>query len=252
MAYNGANIVGLERMDSTPFSFDYQIRINRRARRAQIKVTHTGQVVVVLPRPVAEPRVQALVSEHRCWIETRLTALAEQVERLPDQLGLRPQTVDLQAIDQQWQVHYEQPILRPWQALADRRQLQLRAGPDAEADVRQSLQRWLHRQARQILPAWLADVSRRTGLEYTGVTIRAQKTRWGSCSARGNINLNRNLLFLSPELVEYLLVHELCHTRHPNHSADYWALVESYLADYRQRDRALRRAVQNVPLWAHA
>ena len=112
------------------------------------------------------------------------------------------------------------------------------------------MQGWLQQQAKQILSPWLQELAERLGLICTGVTVRAQKTRWGSCSSNGRINLNRNLLFLSPTLVEYLLVHELCHLREPNHSPRYWQQVEKALPDYRQRDRALRGAVEQVPLWA--
>lgn len=234
---------------NTVEQFDYQVRINRRARRPRIKVTHAGQVVVVLPCQMDQRHIDDLVHRHRPWIAARLSELAGQIARLPEQLGLIPQTVVLQSIGQRWQIRYGAAIGRAWREDSTGWQLLLRpAGGDE--DVRHSLQDWLHQRARELLSEWLARVSRRTGLDYSGVTIRAQKTRWGSCSSRGNINLNRNLLFLPAELVEYLLVHELCHTRHPNHSTAYWALVARHLADYRQRDQALRQAVRDVPLWA--
>lgn len=250
MTYNVMKIPGLGMTDNnTAEQFDYRVRINRRARRPQIKVTHAGQVVVVLPCRMDERHIDDLVHRHRLWITARLSELAGQIARLPEQLGLIPQTVVLESIGQCWQIRYGAAIGRAWREDRIDRQLLLRpaAGDD---EVCQTLQGWLHHQARERLPEWLARVSRRTGLNYSGVTIRAQKTRWGSCSATGNINLNRNLLFLPAELVEYLLVHELCHTRHPNHSPAYWTLVAEQLADYRQRDRALRQAVQDIPLWA--
>jgi len=83
---------------------------------------------------------------------------------------------------------------------------------DASACQR-ALKRWLNRKAEDHLIHWLKRVSDQTGLSYTKASIRQQQTRWGSCSSRRLISLNARLLFLPPELVTYVLVHELCHTK---------------------------------------
>ena len=77
------------------------------------------------------------------------------------------------------------------------------------------------------------------------------KTRWGSCSSRGRINLNQTLLFLPAHAVRYLLVHELCHTRHMNHSASFWRLVTELMPDYQQHENNLRAATRTLPLWTY-
>ncbi|MFP4610065.1 MAG: M48 family metallopeptidase [Thiohalophilus sp.] len=235
---------------ATSAGFDYRVRVNRRARRARITVNHNGEVVVVVPRPLTERAIRQLLAGHHDWIAARQAELAERLAGLPPQLGLQPPRIDLRALDEQWTVAYAVDLGRQrWRGCRPSRHLQLRAAP-GEPEARAGLQAWLQCRARAILPPWLEQLSERLGLICTGVSIRAQKTRWGSCSSSGRINLNRNLLFLPAELVEYLLVHELCHLREPNHSARYWQQVENALPDYRQRDRALRDAVTEVPLWA--
>lgn len=79
------------------------------------------------------------------------------------------------------------------------------------------------------------------GLSWGRVTIRNQKTRWGSCSAKGNLNFNYRIAQLPADLADYVIVHELCHVRACHHGAAFWSLVSRLMPDYRERHRALRR-----------
>lgn len=91
----------------------------------------------------------------------------------------------------------------------------------------------LRNQAAQDLPSRTQMHAQRMGISFGKVTIRLQKSRWGSCSAKGNISLNA-LLMLAPEKVrDYVVIHELCHRRHMNHSPAFWDEVERWMPDYR-------------------
>jgi predicted metal-dependent hydrolase len=72
------------------------------------------------------------------------------------------------------------------------------------------------------------------------ITIKQQKTLWGSCSQRGNLNFNLNLIFCEKQLIDYVIVHELCHLKHMNHSKKFWQLVESQIKDYAQKRKRLK------------
>ncbi|ETP72027.1 putative metal-dependent hydrolase [Lachnospiraceae bacterium JC7] len=77
------------------------------------------------------------------------------------------------------------------------------------------------------------------GVDYGRITIRNQKTRWGSCSSRGNLNFNCLLMLTPPEIIDYVIVHELCHRKVMNHSSRFWSEVEKVLPDYRVRRKWL-------------
>lgn len=94
--------------------------------------------------------------------------------------------------------------------------------------------------ARRIISERLSYWSECTGYVYQRVAIRNQKSRWGSCTEGGNLNFSYKLMFLPPELMDYIIVHELCHTEELNHSRAFWHLVASVLPDYRERQKALR------------
>ena len=88
-------------------------------------------------------------------------------------------------------------------------------------------------EARQVIPRRLAYFAARAGVTYGRITVRSQHTRWGSCSAKGNLNFNCLLMLCPPEVLDYVVVHELCHRKQLNHSAAFWAEVEQVMPDYR-------------------
>lgn len=99
----------------------------------------------------------------------------------------------------------------------------------------------LTRQAREVLPAMTAAYAARVGVTYGRITIRHQRSKWGSCSAKGNLNFNCLLMLVPAEVREYVVVHELCHRLEMNHSARFWAQVGRVLPDYRAREAWLKQ-----------
>ena len=225
-------------------SFPVRVRISTRARRVRLRVLPPGTVEVVGPPGFSTRRVPALLREHAAWLQRHLRQ-AQAHGAGPEQAE-PPLTVQLPALGRHWSVSYRDGASRGVCRECGDGGLQV----SFAEDWRSPLLRWVSRKGREALVPWLEQVSAEIGLPFAGVSIRAPKTRWGSCSSRRRINLNCRLLFLPPELVHYLLVHELCHTRHMNHSARYWALVAHHLPEYRELDRRLRSASRQVPDWA--
>ena len=99
----------------------------------------------------------------------------------------------------------------------------------------------LNDQAHSIIPQRVRFWAPKVGVSYGRITIRRQKTRWGSCSSQGNLNFNLLLMLAPPEVLDYIVVHELCHRKQMNHSRAFWAEVEAVLPDYRQQELWLKR-----------
>lgn len=95
-------------------------------------------------------------------------------------------------------------------------------------------------EALRVIPERVAYFAPLVGVTYGGITIRNQRSRWGSCSDRGNLNFNCLLMRVPPEVMDYVVVHELCHRKEMNHSGRFWAEVERVLPDYRVRREWLK------------
>jgi predicted metal-dependent hydrolase len=222
------------------------VRRSARARRLGLRVFPHGVVEVVAPLRVGQRSIDQFVRSHAGWIEqTR-----GRFQALVGDAGFAPPTeIVLTALDEQWQVAHAtgSPRLRVTPAPGGGRLL-LR-GPEDDQWRRQRLRAWLMARARETLLPWLALVSEDTGLEYTGATVRRQRSRWGSCTARRTISLNCALLFLEPELVRHLFLHELAHTRHLDHSRAFWGLVARLDPEFEAQEKRLRDAWPTVPAW---
>ena len=94
--------------------------------------------------------------------------------------------------------------------------------------------------AMRIIPDRTAHFASMIGVTYGRITIRNQKTRWGSCSARGNLNFNCLLMLAPPEVLDYVIVHELCHRKEMNHSPRFWSEVAKVIPDYRIHEKWLK------------
>ena len=113
--------------------------------------------------------------------------------------------------------------------------------PLTEAQLRE-----LAEQALRDFPPRVKHFAGIMGVAYGRITIRNQRTRWGSCSAKGNLNFNCLLMLAPEEVRDYVIVHELCHRLEMNHSPRFWALVESVLPDYRTRKKWLKENGQRL------
>lgn len=100
-------------------------------------------------------------------------------------------------------------------------------------------------QARKIVRKKVKKYSQIYNFNYFKISIRDQKTRWGSCSKKGNLNFNYRIVFLPDHLIDYIVIHELCHLKEFNHSQNFWSLVKEILPDYKKRIQEIKKISQS-------
>jgi predicted metal-dependent hydrolase len=222
----------------------YTLRRSSRARNVRLHISPLEGLVVVVPLRFDGARVPELLSAKLSWIDRKLAAL----EDIDLDISL-PNTIELKAVGKTWRVAYRSTESASVSARSSGSELILNGAVDDPARCRTAIRRWLARQAKQELVPRLEQLSRVHALSYRKVTVRGQKTRWGSCSSRQNISINYQLLFLDSALVNCVLIHELCHTRELNHGAAFWQRVEKIEPDYQRLHQTLRREWTNLPGW---
>lgn len=199
---------------------------NRRARRYVLRVTDTAEVVVTLPRWGSVAEARAFAGQHLDWIaRERLRRVNESSARswTPGaEIWLRGERVPV--------------VVEGNVATAG----DIRAKVPERGDIAAALRRAMRDQAKRELPARLLALAGHAGLRVARITIRDQRSRWGSCSTQGAIALNWRLLLMPASVRDYVLWHELMHLRRADHSPAFWKLVEQVCPDYRAAKAWLR------------
>ncbi len=225
----------------------FSVRESGRAKRLSIKVYPRGRVEVVVPRRTRPREVQAFVSENQEWIERARASFA--ADHPPETFEL-PNRIHLPAIDSVTSVRYiRRSSARSVRYSCSGGVLTLTGSTGDDTRCVAAIRRWLAATAKREFAPRLEALSTLTESPYARMHVRGQRSCWGSRSSSGTISLNLCLLFLAPELLRYLLIHELCHGRHMNHSKRFWKRVARFEPEYRQRDRALGESWRAVPGW---
>ncbi|MGQ9800591.1 MAG: M48 family metallopeptidase [Candidatus Saccharicenans sp.] len=203
------------------------IRSNRRT--VGLEINHQGDLIVRAPERLELPAIKNIVKSHRKWIIGKLA----EFEKCRQLTRLRRFTEGEKFL---W-LGREYPLLFTKEAgpalrftgesfiLSSRRQGQ----------AREIFKKWYRKKARVYFEERIRSLAARNGFRFKKFRLSSARTRWGSCSARGTISLNWRLILAPPEIIDYVIIHELAHTREKNHSRTFWDLVARQMPDFRQR-----------------
>ncbi len=201
--------------------YPYKI-IYAKRRSIQIKVSEDNEITVRCPLGMSKERIQRFLFEKQSWIDKVISKNTARLQRDSDVLNFKAVYVDGKQI----------PLVLGEKNLITQSQVYLKRIEDI---------RKLY--TKTFYESFLAEVnyiSEKSGLLPLSVNVKNYRSRWGCCDIKGNILFNYKLFMLPPRIREYVIIHELCHLRHHNHSAAFWKLVEYYLPDYKECRKELK------------
>lgn len=235
----------------------YRIQESERSGRVRLRLSAAEGMVVIVPKGVCLEReeLERQIKKKSPWIIRHLTRFEkrEPKEPLREDAG-RPRSLNLLALGEHWDVSYAEQFRRQPPVPARARTIapglvQVSGQIDQPAVMTTALQTWLRQRAAETLAPWLERLALETRMPFARVTIRNQRTRWGSCTEKKHISLNCKLLFLPRPWARYVLLHELCHTQILNHGPDFWVLLARHEPHVQRIRREMRLAWRILPPW---
>jgi predicted metal-dependent hydrolase len=216
-----------------------RVRESARARTARIIVGPRRPLELIVPTGTRDGDVDGFLEAKRRWIE-RKVAVAREIAARPPRLGLeRPGVIWLDGEE----VPLERENGRRSMATMGDGRLVVR-GEDEQAS--RAIERWYRREARRRIEQVAVHEAARLGLAYHSLGIRDPRTRWGSCSRRGHLSFSWRLAAAPPDVLRYVVLHELCHLREPSHSKAFWRLLEAARPGWQEQARWLREHGQGL------
>jgi predicted metal-dependent hydrolase len=225
----------------------FSVRESGRAKRLSIKVFPRGRVEVVVPKRTKSADVREFVEAHSDWIRNARQQFAK--DHSPEPFAL-PATICLDGIERRYDVVYEAtPGAKTVKYRCNGSTVVLSGRTADEKLCVDALKRWLTGLARTEYLPRLSALSALTGNTFKKMHVRGQRTCWGSHSSSGTISLNYCLLFLDPAHLSYVMIHELCHAKHMNHSKRFWRWVGEFEPNYKRLDKDLNSSWKKIPTW---
>lgn len=224
----------------------YHLVISPRAKRISLKISAEKGLEVIVPTRVRLSNLPRIIHEKEDWIIKNLTALKEKAKTKPKLTdGARltiagaPYIVRFLPARKKSQVkelrpllfnsdtaHYGEPELRIY-------------SNESESERKKVLEKFLREKARSHFTARTKEIAQQMGVTFNKISIKAQKTRWGSCSRKKNLNFNWRLILTTPEIIDALIIHELAHTVHLNHGKNFYALVAKHCPNHKALSKKL-------------
>jgi predicted metal-dependent hydrolase len=213
----------------------FQLTRRRNQRYINIRISHQGEVLVSAPHATSIGRIKEALHTKQAWITKHLGKARSNLRRF-DPLFAVP------LHGERYEIRVEEgPAVRDKLKISPREKtITIETSDNSRKHLIEILQHRIPREARNYLRALSREISEKTGIRFEKLFVRNQKTRWGSSSGRGNISLNWRVFLLPPDIQRYLVIHELVHQRHMNHSLAFWKHVEKFYPDYKKSNRWLR------------
>lgn len=214
----------------------YFIQKSPQARKYRITYLNDSLFRITYPRRGIIPDPEELLNRHRLWV---LNRLREEQNMLSSPLEVK-EGAEVPLLDTRWtlRIHTGVDSRTSWLVQPDTRTVFL-SGRDKH-QIHMALEQWYKRMAAEFISRQIPFWAARMKVSPSGFRIKNQRTIWGSCSHRGFLNFNWRALLLSEKAADYLIIHELAHLRHLNHSSQFWDLVSRHCPWYKDGKKELR------------
>ena len=210
----------------------YVLKHSKKAKYLRLQIKNRGELEVVLPRGFQITDAEKFIYKKSDWIKKHLHQNGKSQNKF-SLLGCQikvTQNYDL--------------FIKNHKIKFSKYDLIITSPTGSKVSAEEMFEKWLRKFANKSLVERVYKIANNLGFEIGKITIRGQKTRWGSCSTSGNLSFNYNLLRFRKEVIDYVIIHELCHLREMNHSKKFWKLVENFCPGY----KILRRELKNLSI----
>lgn len=219
---------------------DYIHKTHPKSRSLKIKIGSDGKVLVITPKFTPKFVADLFVKNNRAWIETALAKIKTKTN-----LGIKDNEVLI----------FGKKYLKDIKVIESSKSLDLGIKVKDDKLIINLLD---HKNSQKYLQRFLKDtatkyilprshvIAKKMNISFGRITLREQKSRWGSCSSSGNLNFNWRLVHHPPKVIDYVIIHELSHRKHMDHSRDFWSLVEKFDPEYKKNRGWLKRRGMNL------
>ena len=216
-----------------------KISKNRRARNILLKITPHDGLTVTIPWYGTWKSAEEVIQKKLAWIKEHLQKQQEKRQIFSENTAFRTREHHLQIR----QSDIPETVIKTAKGIIEVNyplSADIRDNKIQQA-IREEIIRVLKKEARAFLPGRVGSLAAEHGFSFGRLSFRNQKTRWGSCSSGNNISLNVQLMRLPDEQIDYVILHELCHTRIRNHGREFWQLLQGVMPDARRIHREMKR-----------
>jgi len=211
-------------------NIEYTLKYSRRAKYLRLQVKNRGELEVILPRGYQLSDAERFLQKKSNWIKKHIS----KKNNYHDKYFLLGEEIRV--------THDYDFFIKRHKIAFDKNHLRITSPPDSRTKTEELFENWLRKLAKKSLVNRIYKLAENLTFKVGRISIRGQKTRWGSCSSKGNLSFNYNLLRYRKEVIDYVIIHELCHLKEMNHSDKFWKLVGDFCPDYKE----LRKELKNI------
>lgn len=221
----------------------YVFRRSKIARRLRMQIDTQGKLTIIAPWLISNKGIQVFIDQHKHWIEKHWVKI-EKFKKIRPEFHYKsgdtfyyfgePVTLDVSPTKN------KRPSIK---IRGDKMLITLHSDIGKQEginSIKKAIEEFYRKKAEEVIRDRLDFFNENYGFSFNRVTMRDQKSRWGSCSRLKNLNFNWRLIMAPIEIIDYVVVHELCHLKEMNHSARYWALVSRTLPEHKKSRKWLK------------